>query len=58
MGHAIASILGLAIGYYILCWLRPAEFNWWNLPVPQVCPTAPRSAPSGALDVPADMQSP
>jgi hypothetical protein len=34
VGHVLAALLGLAIGYYILCWLRPAEFNWWNLPIP------------------------
>jgi pSer/pThr/pTyr-binding forkhead associated (FHA) protein len=33
-GHIVASLLGLAIGYYVVCWLRPEEFNWWNLPVP------------------------
>jgi hypothetical protein len=35
IGHILAALLGLALGYYIVCCLRPAEFNWWNLPVPQ-----------------------
>jgi predicted component of type VI protein secretion system len=34
VGHFVAAVLGLALGYYILCWMRPADFNLWNLPVP------------------------
>jgi hypothetical protein len=34
LGHVVASLLGLALGYYALCCLRPAEFNRWNLPIP------------------------
>jgi hypothetical protein len=33
-GHIVAALLGLALGYYVLCCLRPEEFNWWDLPVP------------------------
>jgi hypothetical protein len=33
-GHLLASLLGVAIGYYILCCVRPAEYNWWGLPIP------------------------
>lgn len=32
-GHIVASVLGLAIGYWILCLIRPsANFLDWNLP--------------------------
>jgi pSer/pThr/pTyr-binding forkhead associated (FHA) protein len=27
LGHVAAALLGLAIGYYVLSWLRPAIFN-------------------------------
>jgi hypothetical protein len=33
-GHVLASLLGVAIGYYVLCCVRPAEYNWWGLPIP------------------------
>jgi molecular chaperone DnaK len=32
-GYVFSSLLGLAIGYYILMWLRP-EFNYWHLRLP------------------------
>ncbi|MEX2169476.1 MAG: Hsp70 family protein [Pirellulales bacterium] len=33
LGHALASTIGLTIGYYILCWIRPeANFLELNLP--------------------------
>jgi len=32
-GYVFSSLLGLAIGYYILMWLRP-EFNYWQLTLP------------------------
>ncbi|HEV3137408.1 MAG TPA: Hsp70 family protein [Pirellulales bacterium] len=32
-GYVFSSLLGLAIGYYILMWLRP-EFNYWHLTLP------------------------
>ena len=35
MKHVIASLLGLIIGYYILCLVRP-ESNFLNLPLPGV----------------------
>ena len=47
VGHLVASLLGLAIGYYVICCLRPDEFNWWSLPVPRVRPDAHTSAPWG-----------
>ena len=32
-GHVVASFLGIALGYYILCWIRPsANFLNWDLP--------------------------
>jgi hypothetical protein len=33
VGHVVFAALGLAIGYYILMWLRP-EWNVLNLPLP------------------------
>ena len=35
LGHGIAAMLGLAIGYYILCWIRP-ESNVLNLDLPGI----------------------
>ena len=32
-GHVVFAALGLAIGYYILMYLRP-EWNVWRLPLP------------------------
>jgi hypothetical protein len=33
LGHLIAAIVGLTLGYYILCWIRPdANFLDLNLP--------------------------
>jgi hypothetical protein len=32
-GYVFSSLLGLAIGYYILMWLRP-ELNYWDLRLP------------------------
>ncbi|MCA9265933.1 MAG: Hsp70 family protein, partial [Planctomycetales bacterium] len=32
-GHLIASLLGLVMGYYILCWLRP-DMNFLQLSLP------------------------
>ena len=33
VGHILASLLGLAIGYYVLCWLNPEiHFFDWHLP--------------------------
>lgn len=34
MGHVVAALMGLTLGYYVLCCLRPAEFNRWDLPIP------------------------
>jgi molecular chaperone DnaK (HSP70) len=33
VGHVVFAALGLAIGYYILMWLRP-EWNTFDLPLP------------------------
>lgn len=33
IGHLLFSLLGLALGYYILCWLKP-EANFLDLPLP------------------------
>jgi hypothetical protein len=33
-GHIIFSLVGLALGYYLLCWLQPEQFNFLNLPLP------------------------
>jgi molecular chaperone DnaK len=56
IGHLTASVLGLAIGYYILCWMEPtANFLELNLPglsKPASSPVNPQSAP-----VPAPLQS-
>jgi len=32
-GHILASVLGLAIGYYLLCWLNP-QMNFLELKLP------------------------
>ena len=31
LGHVVASLIGLSLGYFVLCWLRPGEFNGWDL---------------------------
>ena len=45
IGHLTASILGLSIGYYILCWVEPSanflELKLPGLPPPASAPTAP-----------------
>ncbi len=33
VGHVLASVLGLALGYYLLCYVRP-EANFLDLPLP------------------------
>lgn len=35
IGHVLASTIGLVVGYYILCLIRP-EANFLNLPLPGV----------------------
>jgi molecular chaperone DnaK len=44
-GYVISSLLGLAIGYYILMTIRP-EFNYWHLRLPGL---SPEPSPSGAI---------
>ena len=35
LGMTLVELLvGLAIGYYILCCIRPEQYNFLNLPVP------------------------
>lgn len=49
IGHFTASILGLAIGYYILCWMKPSanflELNLPGLPAPPTAPSQPPAQP-------------
>lgn len=33
LGHLLASVIGLAIGYYVLCWINPAA-NFLNIDLP------------------------
>ena len=33
IGHVLASLFGLTLGYYLLCWIRP-EANFLNLDLP------------------------
>lgn len=40
-----ATLVGLAIGYYILCCIRPEQYNFLNLPVPFGSSTEPESEP-------------
>jgi molecular chaperone DnaK len=49
LGHVLFSLLGVLIGYYILCCLLPEQYNYFNLPVP----FSPRAEPPG-IDSPAD----
>ncbi|MBN1852558.1 MAG: Hsp70 family protein [Pirellulales bacterium] len=37
IGYIVSSLLGLAIGYYILCWIRP-EANFLHLDLPGIGP--------------------
>lgn len=42
LGHVVFSLLGLVIGYYILCWLEPrGNFLHLNLPGIQAPPSLP-----------------
>jgi molecular chaperone DnaK len=52
IGHLTASILGLTIGYYILCWIEPtANFLELNLPGLRA-PTAPQPTPTPTAPTP------
>jgi molecular chaperone DnaK len=33
LGHLLAAVIGLAVGYYILCWINPAA-NFLNIDLP------------------------
>lgn len=44
--HIVSAVVGLAIGYYILCYLRP-EANFLNLPLPGVPAIAPENTNPG-----------
>jgi molecular chaperone DnaK len=44
--HIVSAIVGLAIGYYILCYLRP-EANFLNVPLPGVPAIAPENTNPG-----------
>ncbi len=35
LGHLLASVIGLAVGYYVLCWISP-ESNFLNLELPGI----------------------
>lgn len=39
-GHVVFGVLGLVIGYYILCWIEPRG-NFLNLPLPGIERVAP-----------------
>jgi pSer/pThr/pTyr-binding forkhead associated (FHA) protein len=34
VGYALGGVIGLALGYYVLCTLQPERYNVFNLPVP------------------------
>lgn len=36
VGLAFSSIFGLGIGYYILCCIAPEEYNYYDLPIPEM----------------------
>jgi hypothetical protein len=40
----VASVLGLSLGYYILCWIKP-EANFLELNLPGLSPAATTSSP-------------
>ena len=46
--HLVSAVVGLALGYYILCFLRP-EANFLQLPLPGVSPVAPGESHSRLL---------
>ena len=43
-GHVVASLIGLSVGYYILCWMEPSA-NFLQLRLPGLSAGAPSAMP-------------
>jgi hypothetical protein len=50
LGHIVASILGVAIGYYLLVYIRP-EANFLNLDLPGLPPAAATTPDDGSAQL-------
>lgn len=62
VAHLLSSVLGLALGYYILCWISP-QSNFLHLQLPLLPPPPAEEQPAhsgtqGRADEPPDEQEP